>query len=89
MSTTTTAIRVPQGMPPDSNAIAAGQYVTLMFTAPDGSDLPVKVTFFQRDDVFGVGVYPTERRGEVLRWHDGPAQEPTAIHWNLDGPPCS
>jgi hypothetical protein len=68
------------------------QEITAVFTAPDGSELPVRITMVQYGaelpGVFGVGVYPTERKGKFLRWEDGPEGEPVLIHWDLDGPPC-
>lgn len=87
MSAAKATLLVPQGMPGDGGVEPCAE-VLAIFRAPDGSDLPVKITLFQVGAVFGVGVYPAERRGEVLRWHDGPEGKPRIVHWNLDGPAC-
>ncbi len=66
----------------------ARQEITALFTNPDGSELPVKVTLFQlAHGPIGVGVYPTAGNGAVLRWDDGPEAEPTLIHWQA--PHCA
>lgn len=35
----------------------------------------------------GVGVYPTSKRGTVLRWDRGLLRRPTVIHWQA--PHCA
>jgi hypothetical protein len=80
-------VTVPQGAATD-NGVAPCRDITAVFAAPDGAELPVLVRLFQLGDVIGVGVYPTERQGAVLRWDHGATARPTVIHWDLDGPPC-
>jgi hypothetical protein len=75
-----TTVEVPQGAVIHGQVVPAGQ-VTAVFTAPDGTPFPVVVRLFQVGAIFGVGVYPTDARGTVLRWHDGPHEDPHVIHW--------
>ena len=82
--TTTTTIRVPEGtITPDG---IAGPELTVIFAAPDGTDLRARLRLFQYGSVFGAALYPTEVNGAVLRWHDGPAAEPRLIHWHAPQP---
>jgi len=68
-----------------------------MFTAADGAPLPAQITLFQlADGRIGVGVYPIETKGTVLRWDRGPDADPSVIHWGAPhcdddkcGSPCS
>jgi hypothetical protein len=76
--------------------MAKDQEIRAVFTAADGSPLLVKITMFQLDDGrIGVGVYPTESNGVVLRWDDGPQDDPQVIYWaaphcadDVCGSPC-
>lgn len=89
-------VGVPEG------AIAGDQIVPCQdviaaFTAPDGTPgHQVKVRLFQIGPVIGVGVYPCGDRGVVLRWDDGPLEDPRVIYWQAPhcaddecGSPCS
>ena len=79
-----TTVSVPQGTVVHGQVVPA-QQVTALFTAPDGTEFPVMVRLFQVGAIFGVGVYPTETTGTVLRWHDGPHEDPHVIHWAAQG----
>jgi hypothetical protein len=92
---TTQAVRVPVTLPsalqPDSRGYVPNPETaefTAVFTAPDGSLMPVKVTMFQIGHRIGVGIYPTDRKGVVARWDNGITEKPRIVHWNQDGPPC-
>ena len=78
------------------DGLSAKQEIRALFTATDGSPLSVKITMFQlADGRIGVGVYPTEASGTVLRWDDGPQEDPLVIYWaaphcadDVCGAPC-
>lgn len=85
-TTTETTIAVPPGTITDGE-ITGKQEATAVFTAADGTAMPVRITLLQVGDVFAVGVYPTESNGVVLRWHDGPSADPRVIHWSAPRSP--
>jgi len=95
--TAATIIRVPRTTSaPGGAGDAETEEITAVFTNPDGSEMPVKVTFFQLGHTIGVGVYPAADRGAVLRWDYGPAEIPNVIDWRAPhcpddkcGSPCS
>jgi hypothetical protein len=51
------------------------------YTAPDGTPLEVRITLFQLGTAIGVGVYPAPYTGAVLRWDQGPTEDPSIIYW--------
>lgn len=81
-----TVIAVPRGAVV-GDQITDSQDITALFSALDGSEMPVKVTLFQLGDAIGVGVYPTKDNGVVLRWDDGPTADPRVIYWRA--PHCA
>ncbi len=89
-SAETPVIRIPEAILDSSE-----QEVTAVFSYR-GEDLPVRVRLFSLDcRAFGVGIYPAEDRGIVLRWDRGPDEDPAVIHWraphcpdDVCGSPC-
>jgi hypothetical protein len=95
MSATSTTATIPeeteylavwQGTP-QGDQISPARLIKAVFDT-DGEPT-VTIRLFCVGDVIGVGIYPSERKGIVLRWHDGPSQDPVIIHWDADGPPCT
>jgi hypothetical protein len=84
MLDTTQTVTVPVTSPRDAEASETGPEVATivaLFTGPDGSQMPARITLFQTGDAIGIGVYPTEANGAVFRWDAGITEDPTVIHW--------
>ena len=76
---------VPQGVP-DGDRISPDRTIKAVFdTAGEPADVTIRL--FCVGDVIGVGVYPTDRNGVVLRWHDGPSEDARVIHWRAPESP--
>jgi hypothetical protein len=75
----------PHVLTPDGPS--GGAQIIASYADAGGSPLEVKIILFQLGHAIGVGVYPTDRNGTVLRWDHGPADDPSVIHWNA--PHCA
>lgn len=85
-----------QDVPPDPDLPVQQVTATARYIHTDGTVTETRIVLFQTDDNrAGIGFYPEEDRGTVLRLDDGTKASPTVVPWRAPhceeddcGSPC-
>lgn len=68
-------------LPPDRDHPERAEAIAA-FDLPDGTTETLRISLFMLEDGrIGIGAYPTRDRGAVMRWDNGPANDPRIIYW--------